>query len=129
MSYYQGRDSRLISGGMKSAHRGKRKYELGGPFSAPMVASSDEMRKMRKRGGTHKVRVIKAGYLNAVDGTGKVVKTRILGVDKTPANVEYARRGILTKGALVKTELGQVKITSRPGRDGVLNGILVDRKA
>jgi len=33
--------------------------------------------------------------------------------------------GILTKGAIVETELGKVKITSRPGQDGVLNGVLI----
>ena len=35
-------------------------------------------------------------------------------------------RNILTKGAFVETNLGKVKITSRPGQDGNMNGILIE---
>ncbi|MCK4384091.1 MAG: 30S ribosomal protein S8e, partial [Candidatus Lokiarchaeota archaeon] len=35
------------------------------------------------------------------------------------------RRHILTKGAVVETELGNARITSRPGQHGTLNGILM----
>lgn len=126
MSYYQGNDLRLITGGLKKAHRGKRKFELGGPFTAPSVGDQTLIRADRVRGGATKLRVIRADHVNVADSSGKVVKTKILGVERTPANVEYARRGIITKGAIVKTELGLVRITSRPGRDGAVNGVLVE---
>jgi small subunit ribosomal protein S8e len=35
------------------------------------------------------------------------------------------RRNIITKGAVVDTDIGHVKITSRPGQSGALNGIKV----
>jgi len=35
---------------------------------------------------------------------------------------------ILTKGAIVETDLGDVKITSRPGQQPVLNGVLLEVK-
>ncbi|MEM3023047.1 MAG: 30S ribosomal protein S8e, partial [Candidatus Bathyarchaeia archaeon] len=47
------------------------------------------------------------------------------GVVKNPANVDYQRRGIVTKGAIISTPLGKAKVTSRPGQDGVLNAVLL----
>ncbi|MEM4581092.1 MAG: hypothetical protein QW092_01855 [Candidatus Korarchaeum sp.] len=32
---------------------------------------------------------------------------------------------MITRGALVRTELGVVRITSRAGQHGILNGVLV----
>lgn len=126
MSYYQGNDLRLITGGLKKRHRGKRKYELGGPFTASSVGERMLVRVDRVRGGGIKLRVIRCDHVNVVDSSGKVVKAKILGVERTPANLEYARRGIITKGAILRTELGLVRVTSRPGRDGTVNGVLVE---
>ncbi|MEM0120723.1 MAG: 30S ribosomal protein S8e [Thermoprotei archaeon] len=126
MSYYQGNDLRLISGGLKRPYKGKRKFELGGPFTAPSVGESTIVRVERVRGGEVKLRVVKADHVNVVDSSGKVTKTKILGVEKTPANVEYARRGIITKGAILRTQLGLVRVTSRPGKDGTVNGVLIE---
>ncbi len=128
MSYYQGNDLRLITGGLKRRHRGKRKYELGGPFTAPSVGDQTVISVDRTRGGGAKLRVIKADHINLVDPSGKVVKAKILGVERTPANLEYARRGIITRGAVVRTQLGLAKITSRPGRDGTVNGVLIEER-
>jgi small subunit ribosomal protein S8e len=129
MSYYQGNDNRLVTGGVKSRHRGKRKYELGGPFTASALGKDNIVRHDNGRGGSTKLRVIKANYVNMVEQGGKVVRTVIQAVERTPANVEYARRGIITKGTIVRVEQGLVRITSRPGRHGVLNGLLVEQKA
>ncbi|MDO5821049.1 MAG: 30S ribosomal protein S8e, partial [Methanobrevibacter sp.] len=32
---------------------------------------------------------------------------------------------IITKGAIVETEIGNAKVTSRPGQDGIINGVLL----
>ena len=53
-------------------------------------------------------------------GLGDVYKRQVL---KNDANPNYIRRNILTKGAVVDTDKGHVKITSRPGHDGILNGV------
>jgi len=45
---------------------------------------------------------------------------------ETPSNKFLARQNVLTKGAIVETELGKVRITNRPTQEGVLNGILLD---
>lgn len=55
----------------------------------------------------------------------KMQIAEILGVIENHANDHFVRRNIITKGAVVETNLGQVKITSRPGQDGVVNGVLI----
>jgi small subunit ribosomal protein S8e len=61
--------------------------------------------------------------------TGKSSKTKLLRVVRNPANVDYQRRGVITKGAVVETELGQARVTSRPGQDGVINAILLEKSS
>ena len=41
------------------------------------------------------------------------------------SNPHYVTRNIMTRGAVVQTEIGLAKITSRPGQDGVINAVLV----
>jgi small subunit ribosomal protein S8e len=48
-----------------------------------------------------------------------------LRVSKNPANKDYERRGVITKGAILETELGLAKVLSRPGQDGVINAVLI----
>ena len=43
-----------------------------------------------------------------------------------PANVNYVRRNIVTKGAVIETSAGRARVTSRPGQDGQINAVLVD---
>lgn len=56
--------------------------------------------------------------------TGKTVKTQILSVIKNRASADYDRRRIITKGAIIKTKLGNAKVTSRPGQTSVVNAVL-----
>jgi small subunit ribosomal protein S8e len=49
----------------------------------------------------------------------------MLSVVENQANPHFVRRNIVTKGAVVETELGRVRITSRTGQDGVVNAVLI----
>lgn len=126
MSYYQGNDFKKPSGGKKRPWRKKRKYELGGPFTETKL-SEKEIRVIERRfGGNYKVKLKYVHYVNVVNPeTGEAKKVRVIRVLETPANREYARRNIIVKGAIIETELGKAKVTSRPGQDGVLNAILI----
>jgi len=42
------------------------------------------------------------------------------------ANKEFLRKRIITKGAIIETELGKAVVTSRPGQDGVINAKLIE---
>ena len=58
------------------------------------------------------------------DKNKKTIKTKIIKVVRNPANKDYERRGVLSKGAFVETELGIARIISRPGQNGSINAIL-----
>ena len=79
-------------------------------------------------GGKHKIRLFATKHVNVSDNSGKVTKVEILRVIKNPANVDYDRRGVITKGSTIETPLGPARVTSRPGQDGVINAILIQKK-
>jgi len=60
--------------------------------------------------------------------TGKTERVRILRVLRNPSNVDYDRRGVITKGAVLETPLGIARVTSRPGQVGVLNAVLISKE-
>ena len=57
--------------------------------------------------------------------TKKVKKAKIKVVVENKANVNFVRRNIITKGSVVNTKLGKVRVTSRPGQEGFVNGVLI----
>ena len=125
MAISQGKSTRSPSGARNVANRGKRKAELG---RDPAETRVDEkrLRKIRTRGGNEKLRLAAANKINLTDAkSGKTQITDILGVIENNANPNYVRRNIITKGAVVETPEGNAKVTSRPGQDGVVNGILI----
>ena len=126
MSYYQGNDFKKLTGGEKRPYRKKRKYELGGPFTETKINSSDKREVVRTFGGNVKVKLKAVAYANVIDPRNNTAKkVRILRVLETPPNIDYARRGIIVKGAIIETELGKARVTSRPGQDGVINAVLI----
>lgn len=131
MSVWHGKlDKRKPSGGKKRAYRMKRKFERG---SFPTETTLGETRKKisRRRGGNVKIRLLSVSHANISNpSTGKTEKTEITRVVKNPANVDYNRRGVITKGTIIETPLGTARVTSRPGQDGLVNAILLqkDRK-
>ncbi len=105
--------------------RGKRKYEVGREQSDTTIAAI-RVKKIETKGGNQKMRMLRgdmASVSDPVTGQSKIVK--IERVTDNKANLHYMRRNILTKGAVVKTEIGDARITNRPGQDGVINAILL----
>jgi small subunit ribosomal protein S8e len=112
------------SGARKKGYRKKRKYEQG-TFPAETVVGEQKKKFARGRGGNLKLKTLAEKQVCVTDPkTGKTEKTEILRTIKNPANIDYDRRGVITKGAVVETQLGQARITSRPGQHGVLNAVL-----
>lgn len=124
MAQWHGRSRRKPTGGRLVLARGKRRSEISSEKQFALIG--DAKRKYyRTRGGGQKVRVLLDNRINVNDpATGKTEQLRALTVVSNPADPNYVRRNILTKGAVVETEKGQVRVTSRPGQDGVLNGVL-----
>ena len=119
---------RKKSGGKKHILRGKRAFEMGSDPSETIVGEP-HISKKRGRGNNLKLRALSVNSVNVTDpATGKSQKTEIRSVLKNPANVDYQRRGVITKGAIVDTPLGQALVTSRPGQHGIINAVLVQAK-
>ncbi len=126
MAIWQGRSLKKPSGGRIRLPRKKRKYELG---REPALTHIAPIRKkfIRVRGGNYKIKLLRVDEINVYDPkTGKTQKAKISSVVENPANPHFAQRNIITKGAIVETDLGKVKVTSRPGQHGVLNGVLIE---
>lgn len=116
------------SGGRKRAYRTKRKFEKG---SFPMETSLGEPKRkiVRGRGNTTKAKILSDKFACVTDQkSGKTQKVEITRVVRNPANVDYDRRGVITKGAVIETSLGLARVTSRPGQAGVVNAVLTGEK-
>jgi small subunit ribosomal protein S8e len=112
------------SGGRRHAHRKKRKFEQG-TFPVETLMGERKMKFVRGRGGNIKVKILSEKQVCVTDPkTGKTEKTEVVRVIKNPANIDFDRRGVITKGAIIETPIGQARVTSRPGQHGVLNAIL-----
>ncbi|MEM3387686.1 MAG: 30S ribosomal protein S8e [Nitrososphaerales archaeon] len=115
---------RKITGGRRKVARSRRAYERD-RYPIETILGEERSVAKRVRGGNIKIAAKEVQYANVVDESNKVRRVKILGVVKNPANKEYERRQVITKGAILKTELGLVKVTSRPGQHGVVNAVLV----
>ena len=115
------------SGGRKKAYRMKRRYERGS-FPTETTLGEPRQKMVRRRGGNIKTRLPSTNLVNVSDHSGKTQKTEIMRVIRNPANVDYDRRGVITKGTIIETSLGQARVTSRPGQDGLVNAVLVSKK-
>lgn len=119
---------RKLTGGRKRAYRVKRKYEQGG-YPAETILGEPKRKSSRGYGGNIKVRALSDKYVSVTDPkTGKTQKTEIVRVVRNAANVDYNRRGVITKGAEIETALGLAKVTSRPGNDGIINAVLIAKE-
>jgi small subunit ribosomal protein S8e len=118
---------RRSTGGRSKPSRGRRAYEKDG-YAIETLVGPPSSRAIHRRGGHVTTGVITAEYANVSDGAGKVTKSKINRVKKSPANRDYERRGVITKGAVLETEAGEAVVTSRPAADGVVNAVLTSKK-
>ncbi len=115
------------TGGRKRTYRVKRNFEKGS-FPAETTLGEPRRRSVRGHGGQMKVKLLKDKFVSVTDPkSGQTEKTEILRVIKNKANVDYNRRGVITKGAEIETSLGRARVTSRPGNDGVINAVLISK--
>ncbi len=128
MTVYQGKSGKKMTGGRIRPHHKKRKYELG-RVSAETRMGQRRLRKIRTMGGNLKLRLLATDTANLIEtpgGRGRRVK--ILTVKNNPASRDFTRRNIITKGAVIETEAGLARVTSRPGQDGVVNAVKIEEK-
>ena len=128
MAISQLKSKRKPSGGRYIARRKKRLYELGRDPTNTRLEKT-RSRSIRVKGGHKKYVLLSADLANVYDPKSKKYsKSKILTVVENTANRHFVRRNIITKGSVVKTELGNAKVTSRPGQEKTLNAVLIEVK-
>ncbi len=125
MSISQARSKRKPTGSNYKDFRSKKHHECG---NSPVRTRIGEIRtKVRRiRSGKEKLVLLRTENINLFDPkTKKSVKAKMVSVVDNPANRNFIRANILTRGTVVKTDKGDARITNRPGQEGTVNGILV----
>jgi len=116
---------RKKTGGILRKNRKKKKYEMGRE-RLNLTIGKEKKKFIRTKGGGTKLRLLSVDYVNITDPkTKKTTKEKIKTVVENPANPNYVRRNIITKGSIIDTEKGKAKVTSRPSQSGIINAVLI----
>ena len=121
----RGKTNRSGSGARLIDYRKSKLYEIAGN---PVMTNlkPNKIKTQRTQGGGIKARLLDANKINLYNS--KTKKYEIADIDtvlENPANAQLVRRNIINRGAIVQTNKGKARITSRPGQSGYLNGVLV----
>jgi len=117
---------RKKTGGKKRAYRTRRAYDKG-RFPVETVLGETRRKTVSGRARISKNKIVRTDLVNLSNPeTGLTERVAIQDVVRNPANPDYNRRGVITKGTIIRTEKGLAKIVSRPGQHGSLNAILIE---
>ncbi len=128
MAIWHGESGKKPTGGKIHLARKKRKYELG---RVPSLTTLGKhlLKKVRIKGGRIENKLASTEFANVYSPAEKSMKkVKILDVLENPANPHFSRRKIITKGAVIQTEIGKARVTSRPSQHGVVNAVRLEEK-
>ena len=127
MAISQFRSKRKVTGGKYK--KLVKKLKNKGNLPSLTNLAQKHIKTDRTRGGHTKVKLLANDIANVFDPkTKKYEKLKIITITENPANRHFVRRNIMSRGALIKTEKGIAKITSRPGQEGTVNAVLTGQK-
>ena len=114
---------RKYTGGRKIAMRTRRKFEIDRYPNEAVIGSNVKVTR-RVRGDNSKtaLKTVELANVSNVE-ENKTTRLKILRVIKNTANKDYERRGVITKGTVIETELGLARVISRPGQVGLINAV------
>ncbi len=125
MAIWKFRAKKKASGGRMIAGRGKKSREIGRDPLHTKIGKPGK-RILKARGGNKFVALVHADTANlSIKGKCELVKIKT--VVENPASRHFVRENVMTKGAIINTERGLAKVTSRPTRDGVVNAVLLKK--
>ncbi len=126
MAIWKGKSKRKVSGGRYIYARTKRAREIG---RDPLYTRVDKEQKSRtKRGRGAKIirSLLTAAFANISEGK-KTRKVKVTDVVENTASRHFVRQKVITKGAIIKTDAGLARVTSKPAKDGVVNAVLLKK--
>jgi len=114
--------------GAKLRRNTKKSRAMRGSTFLETTIDERTFKQRRTVGGRIKNALLTDNVANVLDPkTKKFQKSKILSVEKNPANIHYSRRNVITRGAIIKTELGEAVVTSRPAQHGLINARLIKK--
>ena len=129
MAKWHGISRRKPTGGRlkrPNRYRGKRRTEVASEEQLAYIGDVDTRKNYRKRAGSQTVRTLSVNKVNINSKDGKTTRATVKNVVGNDADPNFVRRNIVTKGAVLETDKGLVRVTSRPGMHGVVSGILLE---
>jgi small subunit ribosomal protein S8e len=137
MTQWHMKSEKKKSGGtLRSGKRCDKKLVWKGGLPAATTIVEDEKsavaERVKGRGNTQKQKLKKTLFVNVSDKkSGKTQKAKVISVEENFADRHFARRNVITKGALIAIELNGkntfATVTSRPGQHGIAEAVLSDR--
>jgi small subunit ribosomal protein S8e len=118
------RSTKKRTGGRRRAVRKKRKHELGSEPTETQIGEH-RLKVVETHGGNAKIRAVEMDVASVATDEG-VERATIEDVVENASNPNYVRRNIITRGAIIETDVGRARVTSRPGQDGQVNAVLLD---
>jgi small subunit ribosomal protein S8e len=124
MTKWNMKSKRKKTSGLLKRGQKKKKYQRGRDFLEATVG--ERKLKIKKVRGSGIKRILLSVNIANVIVDGKAQKTKILAVVDNKADSHFIRRNVVTKGAIINTNLGKARVTSRPGQEGNVNAILIE---
>jgi len=119
------RTGKKISGGRYKKCRKKKLFEIK-RSQRFILLGAEKKKKLKIRDNKIKVTFLKANKANVIDPkTHKAKVVEIKNVLEVPSNKFLARKNVIVKGAIIETELGKARVTSRPSQEGQINAVLI----
>ena len=120
----QGRSTRKRTGGRLKHFNKKKRHQLGREPAETTVGET-RLQYIDSRGNKKKLRALSTNVAQLSEG-GETTEVEIQNVVENPSNVNYVRRNIITKGAVIETSEGKARVTSRPGQSGQVNAVSIE---
>lgn len=126
MVIIQSKSRRKPSGARYKAKIIKKRQHLIGRAPAMTKVGKEKKQNIRTRSAGQKLRLLNVEKVNLYDPkTKKFSVETIKSVVDSPADKNFVRRNIITKGTIIATSKGNAKVTSRPGQDGIVSAVLI----
>ena len=124
MSQWNLESKRKPTGALLKRHSKKIRAERRRDY-LPAHIGAKKTKKIRTRGGGQKIAAKSIDIANIIIG-GRAQKTKIIKVKENPADPHFVRRNIIAKGAIIETDIGTARVTSRPGQTGTVNAVIIE---
>ena len=126
MVIIQSKSKRKPSGARYKSKIIKKRQHLIGRLPAMTKIGPIKVQHIRARGDSVKLRLLNVEKVNVYDPKNKTYSLEtIKTVIDSPADKNFIRRNIMTKGTIVQTTKGNARVTNRPGQDGTINATLL----